>query len=134
MSTPEGRVKAAVKRELDRYPHYREMPVPSGYGLSGVDFVVCMYGLYIAIETKAPGKRPTNRQLARLRDIERCGGIALVIDSVDTAKTFLRVLLAKISNLMSCAARPYEYTGAMSPDYTPLNEEANEPRPRKRKT
>lgn len=121
--TPEGKVKAAVKRELDRYPdHYREMPVPSGYGLSGVDFTVCFYGLYLAIETKAPGKTPTNRQLKRLRDIEKAGGLALVVDSVDVAETHLHLLLSQVSHHFSNAAYSYKYSGAMSPDYSPLGE------------
>ena len=97
--TPEGRVKAAVKRELDRYPaHYREMPVPGGYGKSGLDFTVCFFGRFLAIETKAEGKRPTERQHQRMREIERAGGVTCVVIGVDETKTILRPLLEELAN------------------------------------
>jgi hypothetical protein len=95
--TPEGKVKAAVKKELDRYPHYREMPVPGGFGKSGLDFTVCFFGLFLAIETKADGKQPTKRQELRMEEIERAGGIAVAVRSVDEAQTTFRDLLAKIA-------------------------------------
>ena len=56
--TPEGKVKAAVKRVLARYPEtYFFMPVQAGYGKKTLDFLICHYGEFIAIETKAPGKK-----------------------------------------------------------------------------
>jgi len=92
--TPEGRVKAAVKRELDKYPdHYREMPVPGGYGKSGLDFTVCFFGRFLAIETKADGKEPTGRQNKRIDEIEQAGGVTCVVIGVEEAKTVLRPLL-----------------------------------------
>jgi hypothetical protein len=96
--TPEGKVKAAVKRELDKYPgHYREMPVPGGYGKSGLDFTVCFFGHFLAIETKAEGKQPTERQLQRMEEIRKAGGIAVSVIGVDEAKTKLRALLSNLT-------------------------------------
>jgi hypothetical protein len=96
--TPEGKVKAAVKKELDVYPdHYREMPVPSGFGKSGLDFTVCFFGLFLAIETKAGGKEPTGRQQIRMEEITRAGGIAVAVRSVEEARTTFRELLVKIA-------------------------------------
>lgn len=96
--TPEGKVKAAVKAELDAYPrHYREMPVPSGFGKSGLDFTVCFYGFFLAIETKAPGKVPTPRQENTIRDIRAAGGRALVVDSIEKCKGELREFLARLA-------------------------------------
>jgi hypothetical protein len=96
--TPEGRVKAATRRELDRYPdHYREMPVPGGFGKSGLDFTVCFFGWFLAIETKAEGKTPTDRQRQRIREIEHAGGVTAVVIGVKEAKTVLRPLLEKLS-------------------------------------
>lgn len=84
MATPESKVKAAVKRELDKYPgHYREMPVPGGYGKSGLDFTVCFYGWFVAIETKAHGKTPTARQHLRMEEIRAAGGYAFAVDGTD---------------------------------------------------
>jgi len=93
--TPEGRIKKAVKKELDVYPdHYREMPVPSGFGKSGLDFTVCFFGKFLAIETKKPGGSPTPRQEERIREITAAGGVAIVVSTEEQAKGELRALLA----------------------------------------
>ena len=97
--TPEGKVKAAVKRELDRYPdHYREMPVPGGYGKSGLDFTVCFFGRFLAIETKKAGAEPTERQYQRIREITKAGGVATVVAGVEQAKGEFRELLAHLAD------------------------------------
>jgi hypothetical protein len=57
-------------------------PVPSGYGRSTVDCIGCVGGQMFAIETKAPGKKPTPLQEGELRAIDRAGGDTFVIDSV----------------------------------------------------
>jgi hypothetical protein len=68
--TPEGKVKAAVKRVLARYPEsYFFMPVQAGFGKKTLDFLICHYGEFIAIETKAPGKKPTPLQDDTIREI-----------------------------------------------------------------
>jgi hypothetical protein len=94
--TPEGKVKAAVKSELDRFLHYREMPVPGGFGKSGLDFTICFYGYFVAIETKKPGGEPTARQWERIDEITAAGGIAVVVTSAEQAKTELRELLTRL--------------------------------------
>lgn len=94
--TPEGKVKKAVKAELDKYPHYREMPVPGGFGKSGLDFTICFYGVFLCIETKKPGGEPTDRQWQRIDEIREAGGIAIVIMSAEQAKKELRELLARL--------------------------------------
>lgn len=84
--TPEGKIKAKVNKVLARYPEsYRFMPVPSGYGLSSLDYLVCHCGLFCAIETKAPGGKPTDRQKKIIAEIESAGGRTFVIDG-DTAE------------------------------------------------
>jgi hypothetical protein len=98
--TPEGKVKKAVKATLDLFGehHYREMPVPGGFGKSGLDFTICFFGKFIAIETKAPGQVPTPRQEQRIKEIKSAGGVVFVIDTVEQAKGELRAslqLLAK---------------------------------------
>lgn len=96
--TPEGRVKAAVKKELDVYPdHYREMPVPSGFGKSGLDFTICFFGRFIAIETKAAGKKPTPRQEATIRKMQNAGALVFVIDTIEQAQGELRAALALLA-------------------------------------
>jgi len=82
--TPEGRVKAAVNRVLSKYKSvYKFMSVPSGYGPSTLDYLLCVEGRFVAIETKAPGKKPTARQRHIAGEIERAGGVVFIIDSAD---------------------------------------------------
>lgn len=78
--TPEGKVKSQVNKLLDRPGVYRFMPVPSGYGEMTVDYLCCIGGLFVGIETKAPGKKPTGRQENVLRRIRDAGGFTFVID------------------------------------------------------
>ena len=85
-STPEGRVKRQVTDYLKSQSGlYYFMPVPSGYGESTLDYIGCYRGLLFAIETKAPGKHPTNRQKQIISAIERAGGAVFVIDGDITA-------------------------------------------------
>lgn len=83
--TPEGRVKEAVKKWLKAKGIWYYMPVQGGFGVVGIpDFICCWDGLFLAIETKAPGKRSntTANQDAKISAINAAGGTALVIDDV----------------------------------------------------
>ena len=80
--TPEGKVKAQIKKVLDSLGedvHY-DMPVPGGYGKPTVDYVGCFMGNYFAIEAKRAGKKPTPRQQAVLEKIAAAGGRTFVIN------------------------------------------------------
>ncbi len=78
--TKEGKVKERVKRVLTKFGAYWHMPVMNGLGAPSLDFVGCYERLYFAIETKAPGGKPTPRQLNTIAEIERAGGKVFVID------------------------------------------------------
>jgi hypothetical protein len=77
--TPEGKVKNKVKALLKKYDAYQHWPVQTGYGAACLDCHGCYKGLYYAVETKAPGKRPTPRQVISIEDIENAGGKVFVI-------------------------------------------------------
>jgi hypothetical protein len=81
-STPEGRVKIAITKMLKHYGAYYYMPVPGGYGTTTVDYLGCSGGSFFAIEAKAPGKHPTDRQTLILYEINKAGGETFVIDNV----------------------------------------------------
>lgn len=80
--TPEGRVKAAIKKVLDLYKPdvYAHWPVQNGMGSPTLDCNGIANGLAFSIEAKAPGEKPTERQQKTIRDIERAGGVVFVID------------------------------------------------------
>lgn len=81
--TPEGKVKAQVKKLLAQYPVYGWWPVPCGYGESSLDYVGCLKGRFFAVETKAPGKKLTERQKQVSKRITAAGGEVFVIDGRD---------------------------------------------------
>lgn len=96
-STPEGRVKARLNKRLRELNLvWKFMPVPSGYGMQSLDYLLCVAGYFVAIETKAPGKNPTPRQEQTIAAIKAAGGIAFVVDddeSLDACIGALCVLL-----------------------------------------
>lgn len=92
--TPEGRIKARVKRALATLNKhcYRFMPVQNGMGAPSLDFLNCIYGKFVGIETKAPGKRLTPRQEITAGAIRDAGGLVFVIDSDSSIDHMMAVL------------------------------------------
>lgn len=83
--TPEGKVKAAIKKWLQARGIWFCMPIGTGFGTSGVpDFVCCWGGSFLAIEAKAPGKRGNTSELQdrQIAGIHKAGGAAIVVDDV----------------------------------------------------
>ena len=79
--TPEGKVKAKVNRALAQLPRvYRFMPVQMGMGIATLDYLLCIDGQFIAIETKVKGKTLTARQLKTAEEICAAGGRVFVVD------------------------------------------------------
>ena len=83
---PEGKVKAAIKKALNEAGAYQHWPVQMGHGAPCLDCHGCYYGLYFAIEAKAPGKVPTPRQDETIKRIAAAGGLVMVISSVEGAR------------------------------------------------
>lgn len=85
--TPEGKVKEAVRKYLKANDVWFYQPVQNGMGRVGIpDFICCYNGTFIAIETKAPGKLSgvTANQQRVIDEIKSHGGLALVVDSLDS--------------------------------------------------
>lgn len=101
--TPEGRVKDAIKKELDSRGFWRAgsaqppavegwyyMPVSNGMGVHGIpDFVCCWHGKFFCIEAKAPNGAPTPNQERRHEEIRAAKGWVLVADNVETVREFM---------------------------------------------
>lgn len=82
--TPEGKVKARVKKILTDMGAYYAMPLGTGFGNAGVpDFLVCFSGRFFGIEVKANGNKPTALQLHNMVQIRKAGGIAFIIDETN---------------------------------------------------
>src|ERR1700732_3744552 len=93
--TPEGKVKAMVKRQMEAaFPDaYRFMAVQNGMGAPALDFYYCVYGYWVAIETKAPGGWYTPRQEHTRDEIRKAGGLVFLVDgnlSMKSAINFIK--------------------------------------------
>lgn len=109
MATPESRIKAEVKavlEELHIFPASKAatfptdaagwyyMPVQNGMGVSGIpDFTGHHHGRFFAIETKAPGKKPTAFQRRQIDAINCRGERAFVVDSIEAAQELKTLLM-----------------------------------------
>jgi len=72
--TPEGRVKAKLKRWLTAEQFYQFWPVLTGYGTQMVDCLAWRAGTCFAIECKREGvEEPTPRQGAIMRAMRKVG-------------------------------------------------------------
>lgn len=78
--TPEGKVKAAVKKLLMSYEAYWHMPVQNGMGAPSLDFVGCHRGRFYAVETKAGNKQMTDRQRMTAAAMKAAGAAVFLIN------------------------------------------------------
>lgn len=70
---------------------YRNMFVPVGYGKrNSLDYMLCIYGYFVGIETKAPGEWLTPLQRQTSRTILRAGGKVFIISGVEGLDAFKR--------------------------------------------
>ena len=78
-TTPEGKVKAAVRKMLSSLDIYHFMPPGMGLGRSGIpDIIGCYQGRFIAIECKAGKGKTTALQERELQWIKDAGGFTFV--------------------------------------------------------
>ena len=63
------------------------------YGTSGIPDIICCYkGRFIGMECKLPGGRLTELQKRAIGKINRAGGIARRVESVEDAKAIIRIV------------------------------------------
>lgn len=96
-------MKKKVKDYLQSIGAWYYMPVSNGMGRVGCpDILVCYRGLFMAFETKAPGKikNVTPNQEREIEAITRAYGLALVVDDVEQVKEAInaKVIEAGIGN------------------------------------
>ena len=80
-STPEAKVKAAVKKLLDEMGIYHFSPVQNGMGRAGIpDIIGCYRGRFLGIECKAGNGKTTALQDLELEKIRQAKGFAYVVN------------------------------------------------------
>jgi hypothetical protein len=99
--TPEGRVKAWLDGELDkRKPSvWKFKPVQTGFGKPALDYILCVNGWFVTIETKAEGKKLTERQKATRRDINMAGGPVYVVSTKEEIQVVMNIIDERIKNI-----------------------------------
>ena len=89
--TPEGKVKAEIKKVLEAAGAWYFMPSMNGYGRKGIpDFIGCVNGRFFAIEAKAENGKATPWQERELAAIAKSGGMAMIAKSGDDVREFLK--------------------------------------------
>ena len=82
--TPEGRVKAKLKRHLAEHGYYQYWPVPMGRGSITVDCIACDQGHFVGIECKREGvTKPTPHQAAVMRQMRQAGATTYLVTIKD---------------------------------------------------
>jgi Holliday junction resolvase len=83
-STPEAKVKAAVKKLLDEIGIYHFSPVQNGMGRAGIpDIIGCYNGRFLGIECKAGKGKTTALQDLELEKIRQAKGFAYVVNETN---------------------------------------------------
>lgn len=86
-TTPEGKIKAKVSALLRATPQtYYFMPVQNGMGMATLDYIGAHHGLAFAVETKAPGKKPTPRQEITIAKMREAGIRVFIVDGDESLK------------------------------------------------
>jgi hypothetical protein len=90
--TPEGRVKREITKVLKLFPWWTDMPVPTGYGKSQLDYTLCVNGRFVAIEAKAPGEWLTPLQRKTAREMLESGGKVFIVSNKDGLRAVAKFL------------------------------------------
>jgi len=91
----EGDVKSKVKDILNGIGAWWYMPVQTGYGVKGIpDFVCCLNGKFIGIETKFGKNDLSKWQKVQIERIKDANGTVFVINELNV--TYLQDLLEDV--------------------------------------
>lgn len=88
-------VKDRVKDILKARHAYYFMPSASQYGKSGIpDFIICLRGKFVAIETKALDDEGSPTQEEQMHKMRKAGGMTMVVNqyNLDKAAEWLDLL------------------------------------------
>jgi hypothetical protein len=98
LSTPEAKVKVQVRKGLKPIARlWQFQPVQNGMGKPALDFLLCVNGRMVAIETKAKGKKMTTRQEHTRAEMEAAGATVFVVDDAESLTAAVKYI-QEISN------------------------------------
>ena len=92
----------AIRRLQQEFPDaWQYSPRGGPYGVAGTpDRLLCVGGLFVAIEFKAENGSVTELQRAQLMAIKNAGGISAVLKGKDERK--LQLIIATIRSKLQC--------------------------------
>jgi Holliday junction resolvase len=91
--TPEGKVKAEIKKVLAEYGCWYFMPAMNGYGRSGIpDFIGCYKGVFFAVEAKSANGKLTPNQEREIAAMLAAGGRAVVARSAEAVRELMALI------------------------------------------
>jgi hypothetical protein len=91
--TPEGKVKAEIKKVLAEYGCWYFMPAMNGYGRSGIpDFIGCYKGVFFAVETKSANGKLTPNQEREITAMSAAGGHVVVARSAEAVREMMALI------------------------------------------
>ena len=77
----ERTVKAKVAEIFKKEGIWYFMPAMNGMGRAGIpDFIACVDGMFLGVETKAGKNKPTDHQVIELEAIQAAGGFSVVVN------------------------------------------------------
>jgi len=84
-TTPENAVKHKIRRWLakfgDAVSYITPVPGPFGRTKGDPDFLISFCGIFVAIEAKAFGERPTKLQSDKHKELRKSGALVFVVDN-----------------------------------------------------
>jgi len=91
--TPEGKVKAEIKKVLAEYKCWYFMPSMNGYGRAGIpDFIGCYNGVFFAIEAKSANGKLTPNQEREIAAIRQAHGVVTVAYSAEDVRKLMGLI------------------------------------------
>jgi len=99
------KVSALFSLAMEHDPIYVWMPVTTTFGKRGLDYICCVQGEFVAVETKRPKEhlRPDQRQ--RARDMCMAGARVFIISSPEGYGSLERYLVRKIPSLKNAVQK-----------------------------
>lgn len=87
----EGVLVSKIKKYLIKNGAYCENIWGGGFQAAGIpDIIACYKGVFLGIEVKLDYNKPSEIQKAKLKLINKAGGIGIVAYSVDDVKEVLK--------------------------------------------
>lgn len=88
-SLRQRKIRAALREEFPRLWDVKYHGGP--FSQSGVpDVLICVEGMFVALEVKMPDEEPDQLQKMTMADIRRAGGIAESVETVEEAISVVR--------------------------------------------